>query len=105
MSTRQETDSLGAIAVPAEHYWGAQTQRSITNFPFGQRMPLAIVHAFGQLKAACAEVNRDLGKLDANLCAEIGRRAARHIHENHAPAACAEAYWRILRIVHLGGSQ
>jgi fumarate hydratase class II len=71
MSTRQETDSLGAIAVPAEHYWGAQTQRSITNFPFGQRMPLAIVHAFGQLKAACAEVNRDLGKLDAHLCDAI----------------------------------
>ena len=71
MSTRQETDSMGALAVPAEHYWGAQTQRSITNFPFGQRMPLAIVHAFGQLKAACAEANRDLGKLDAGLCAAI----------------------------------
>ena len=71
MSTRQETDSMGAIAVPAEHYWGAQTQRSITNFPFGQRMPLAIVHAFGQLKAACAEANRDLGKLDAGLCTAI----------------------------------
>ena len=71
MSTRQETDSMGAIAVPAEHYWGAQTQRSITNFPFGQRMPLAIVHAFGQLKAACAEANRDLGKLEPGLCAAI----------------------------------
>ncbi len=71
MSTRQETDSMGAIAVPAEHYWGAQTQRSITNFPFGQRMPLAIVHAFGQLKAACAEANRDLGKLDPHLCGAI----------------------------------
>ena len=71
MQSRQETDSLGAIAVPTEHYWGAQTQRSITNFPFGQRMPLAIVRAFGQLKAACAEVNRDLGKLDADLCAAI----------------------------------
>jgi fumarate hydratase class II len=71
MSTRQETDSMGTIAVPAEHYWGAQTQRSITNFPFGQRMPLAIVHAFGQLKAACAEANRDLGKLDPGLCAAI----------------------------------
>jgi fumarate hydratase class II len=71
MSTRQETDSMGAIAVPAEHYWGAQTQRSITNFPFGQRMPLAIVHAFGQLKAACAEANRDLGKLDPGLCTAI----------------------------------
>jgi fumarate hydratase class II len=62
---------MGALAVPAEHYWGAQTQRSITNFPFGQRMPLAIVHAFGQLKAACAEANRDLGKLDPGLCAAI----------------------------------
>ncbi len=71
MSTRQETDSMGTIAVPAEHYWGAQTQRSITNFPFGQRMPLAIVHAFGQLKAACAEANRDLGKLDPGLCTAI----------------------------------
>jgi len=71
MSTRQETDSMGALAVPAAHYWGAQTQRSITNFPFGQRMPLAIVHAFGELKAACAEANRDLGKLDAALCAAI----------------------------------
>ena len=62
---------MGTIAVPAAHYWGAQTQRSITNFPFGQRMPLAIVHAFGQLKAACAEANRDLGKLDPSLCAAI----------------------------------
>ncbi len=71
MSQRQETDSFGAIDVPAEHYWGAQTQRSIGNFPFGQRMPLAIVHAFGQLKAACAEANRNLGKLDAGLCDAI----------------------------------
>ena len=62
---------MGAISVPADHYWGAQTQRSIGNFPFGQRMPLAIVHAFGQLKAACAEANRDLGKLDDGLCAAI----------------------------------
>jgi fumarate hydratase class II len=68
---RQESDSMGTLAVPAEHYWGAQTQRSITNFPFGRRMPLPIVHAFGQLKAACAEANRDLGKLDAGLCAAI----------------------------------
>ena len=71
MSTRQETDSMGAIAVPDDHYWGAQTQRSITNFPYGQRMPLAIVHAFGQLKAACAEANRDLGKLEPALCSAI----------------------------------
>ena len=70
-TSRQETDSMGAIAVPAEHYWGAQTQRSITNFPFGQRMPLAIVHAFGQLKAACAEANHSLGKLEGDLCSAI----------------------------------
>ena len=70
-ASRLETDSLGAVRVPAHHYWGAQTQRSITNFPFGQRMPAAIVHAFGQLKAACAEANCDLGKLSPELCAAI----------------------------------
>ena len=64
---RIETDSLGAIEVPQEHYWGAQTQRSIHFFPFGQAMPLAVVHAFGQLKAACAEVNAAKGKLDPEL--------------------------------------
>jgi fumarate hydratase class II len=68
---RIESDSLGAVEVPAEHYWGAQTQRSIHFFPFGQRMPLAVVHAFGALKAACAEVNRDLGRLDPQLCSAI----------------------------------
>ena len=67
-ASRLETDSLGAIEVPADHYWGAQTQRSIHNFPFGQAMPLAIVHAFGQLKAACAEVNRCMGRLDGGIC-------------------------------------
>jgi fumarate hydratase class II len=64
---RIETDSLGAIAVPQDNYWGAQTQRSIHFFPFGQAMPLEVVHAFGQLKAACAEVNGAKGKLDPDL--------------------------------------
>ena len=68
---RHESDSLGTVLVPAEHYWGAQTQRSIHFFPFGQPMPLAVVHAFGELKAACAEVNRDLGRLEPSLCAAI----------------------------------
>lgn len=68
---RVETDSMGAIEVPAEHYWGAQTQRSIQFFPFGQRMPAAVVHAFGQLKAACAEVNQAKGKLSPELAALI----------------------------------
>jgi fumarate hydratase class II len=70
-STRRETDSLGAIEVPAHRYWGAQTQRSISNFPFGAEMPLAVVHAFGQLKAACAEVNQAEGKLAPELTALI----------------------------------
>ncbi|MDM7937514.1 MAG: class II fumarate hydratase [Cyanobium sp. CZS 48M] len=69
--TRRESDSLGAIEVPAEHYWGAQTQRSIRNFPFGAAMPLAVVQAFGQLKAACAEVNQTEGKLAPKLAALI----------------------------------
>jgi len=68
---RRESDSLGAVMVPADQYWGAQTQRSIHFFPFGQPMPLAVVHAFGELKAACAEVNRDLGSLDAALADAI----------------------------------
>ncbi|MCP9841392.1 class II fumarate hydratase [Synechococcus sp. J7-Johnson] len=70
-STRRETDSLGAVEVPAHRYWGAQTQRSISNFPFGAVMPLAVVHAFGQLKAACAEVNQAEGKLAPELTALI----------------------------------
>jgi fumarate hydratase class II len=69
--TRQESDGIGVIAVPAEHYWGAQTQRSLHYFPFGQAMPLAVVHAFGALKAACAEVNHAKGKLSPELTALI----------------------------------
>ena len=61
--TRTETDSIGAIAVPASAYWGAQTQRSIENFPFGEteRMPLGIVRAQAIVKAAAARVNRKHG--------------------------------------------
>ncbi len=69
--TRIETDSLGAVQVPASHFWGAQTQRSLHHFPFGAAMPIAIVHAFGQLKAACAEVNATRGLLPDDLAALI----------------------------------
>jgi len=69
--TRQESDSLGPVAVPADRYWGAQTQRSLRFFAFGGPMPLAIVHAFGSLKAACAEVNAAMGRLDPALAAAI----------------------------------
>lgn len=66
-ATRLEKDSLGQVTVPSEHYWGAQTQRSMRLFPFGQAMPLAIVHALGLLKAACAEANAAMGVLDPSL--------------------------------------
>ena len=61
--TRTESDSIGAIEVPADAYWGAQTQRSIENFPFGERerMPIAIVHALALVKQAAARVNRTHG--------------------------------------------
>jgi fumarate hydratase class II len=63
--TRTESDSMGTIEVPAEHYWGAQTQRSLIHFNIGHdKMPPELIHAFGVLKKAAALVNHDLGKLD-----------------------------------------
>jgi len=77
MTTRRETDSIGAIDVPADAYWGAQTQRSIENFPFGaaERMPIAIVHALALVKQAAARVNRKHG-LDPKLADAIEAAAA-----------------------------
>ena len=76
MATRIETDSLGEVQVPADRYWGAQTQRSLQNFPIGEeRMPRPIVRAFGILKKAAALVNRDLGMLEADLADLIVRAA------------------------------
>jgi fumarate hydratase class II len=66
--TRTESDSFGPLEVPADRYWGAQTQRSLMNFPIGwERQPVAIVRALGVIKQACAQANRDSGKLDATL--------------------------------------
>ena len=64
-ATRTETDSFGPLEVPADKYWGAQTQRSIMNFPIGwEKQPIAIVRALGVIKQACAEANKASGKLD-----------------------------------------
>ncbi|WP_457646758.1 class II fumarate hydratase [Profundibacter sp.] len=64
-NTRTETDSFGPLEVPADKYWGAQTQRSLMNFPIGwERQPIAIVRALGVIKKACAQANMELGKLD-----------------------------------------
>src|ERR1700676_4347778 len=66
-STRIESDSMGQIEVPANVYWGAQTQRSLLHFNIGRDvMPPELIRAFGILKKACALVNQDLGKLPAD---------------------------------------
>jgi fumarate hydratase, class II len=78
-STRTETDSFGPIEVPADRYWGAQTERSRQNFRIGQdRMPMPIIHALGIVKLASAETNRELGLLDQRRARAI-IRAAREV--------------------------
>ena len=80
-ATRSETDSIGPIDVPGDAYWGAQTQRSIENFPFPshQRMPIQIVHAMAAVKQAAAQVNRRHG-LEAKLADAI-ENAAKAVRE------------------------
>lgn len=76
---RSETDSMGEIKVPADRYWGAQTQRSIVHFSIGNDlMPVEIVYALGILKKAAAIANRNLGKLD-NERADLIIRAAEDV--------------------------
>ncbi|HLR46776.1 MAG TPA: lyase family protein, partial [Deinococcales bacterium] len=65
MKFRTETDTMGEVQVPAEKYWGAQTQRSLENFPIGEvRMPREVIHAFAVLKKAAAQVNAELADLE-----------------------------------------
>ena len=80
MNYRIEKDSLGEIRVPSDRYWGAQTQRSLINFPIGPpaSMPVEIIHAFGYIKKAAAIVNNNAGllssekmKLISRVCDEI----------------------------------
>jgi fumarate hydratase class II len=67
-ATRTETDSFGPLEVPTDKYWGAQTQRSIMNFPIGwEKQPVAIVRALGCIKQACAMQNKATGKMDAKI--------------------------------------
>ena len=80
-STRIETDSFGPIDVPADRYWGAQTERSRQNFRIGQdRMPMAVVRALAMVKLAAAETNRELKLLDRRRADAI-IRAAREVME------------------------
>src|SRR5713101_7787147 len=76
MATRHETDSMGAIEVPADRYWGAQTQRSLEHFKIaGERFPPEMIRAFGLLKRAAAEVNAELGLLPKDIAPVIVRAA------------------------------
>jgi fumarate hydratase, class II len=76
MGTRTETDSMGAIEVQSDRYWGAQTQRSLLYFAIGQdKMPTELIRAFGILKKAAAQVNQDLGKLPADQAVLIFQAA------------------------------
>jgi len=76
MKTRIEKDTMGEIEVPADKYWGAQTQRSIQNFKIGEeKMPYEITRAFSYLKKAVALVNKDLGKLDPAKADAIAQAA------------------------------
>jgi len=75
--TRTETDSFGPLEVPSDKYWGAQTQRSILNFPIGwEKQPIAIVRALGVVKQACAVANKASGKLDAAIADAIVQAAS-----------------------------
>ncbi len=87
--TRSESDSFGPIDIPADRLWGAQTQRSLQNFRIGgERMPLPLIHAFGLIKRAAAEVNRDLGALDkkhADAIAAVAQEIADGTLDDHFP--------------------
>ncbi len=88
-ATRIESDSFGDLEVPADKYWGAQTQRSLQNFPIGwERQPVAIIRALGVIKQACAEANKAQGTLDARLADAIIQAAsevAAGRFDNHFP--------------------
>ena len=72
VATRTETDTFGPIEVPANRYWGAQTERSLENFKIGgERMPRPLIRAFGLVKLASALVNKDMGLIDGKLADAI----------------------------------
>ncbi len=83
-ATRTETDSFGPLEVDASRYWGAQTQRSIMNFPIGwERQPVSIRRALGIIKQAAAEVNMEFGDLDPTLGKAIVAAAAEVVAGAH----------------------
>ena len=83
-ATRVETDSFGPIEVPADRYWGAQTERSRQNFRIGtERMPLPLIHALALVKKVAAQVNHELGDLDRKRMRAIVKAADEVIEGRH----------------------
>ncbi len=84
-ATRTETDTFGPIEVPKNHYWGAQTQRSLQNFKIGEeKMPRPLIKALALVKQAAAEVNAEAGNLDPKLSQKISEVAARIVKGEYA---------------------
>ena len=82
---RVEHDSMGEVRVPADARWGAQTQRAVENFPIsGQPVERAILEALAIIKGTCAEVNAELGTIDATVAAAIGEAAGEVASGRHA---------------------
>jgi fumarate hydratase class II len=91
---RTEHDSMGSIEVPADRYWGAQTQRSLLHFAIGdQRMPIAVVRALGLVKVAAARVNARLGVLAPEL-ADVIERAAHDVADGRFDAEFPLSVWQ-----------
>ncbi|WP_185804024.1 class II fumarate hydratase [Pontivivens nitratireducens] len=88
-TTRTETDSFGPLEVPSDKYWGAQTQRSLMNFPIGwEKQPVALVRALGTIKQAAAQANMDLGSLEPKIGNAIVSAAAEVVEgklDDHFP--------------------
>ena len=85
MDTRIESDTMGAVPVPAQRLWGAQTQRSLAHFAIStERMPPELIHALVQVKRACAVVNVRLGGLDARVAHAIEAAADEVLAGQHA---------------------
>ena len=84
-TTRTEHDSLGAIEIPSERLWGAQTQRSLEHFHIStEHMPQELILALAAVKRACALVNRDLGLLPSDKAAAIVTAAEEILAGHHA---------------------
>src|SRR5258707_12592888 len=94
IATRSETDTFGAIDVPADRYWGAQAQRSLGNFKIGwEKQPLPIVRALGVVKRAAAETNMAMGLLDKTI-GETIVTAAQEVIDGKLDAHFPLAVWQ-----------